>query len=211
MSGSVPSLQEAFSEIKDFRHPQGKRYKLQAVLVLTCLAMMHGAQSEEAIAEWGENQGRRWLRLLGIRRRRGPSQATIQRIFKGIDRTHLESVMSHWSKEILTAVGSASAASDPDLDHRVFRRDRELNNNYRPEDSLSALSDWVGLVMSQLPEFDLKINEERRDSLFESLTLSGDQDASAQHVSAAGLKIWGVDYEAIDLKVNKRPQVASLS
>ncbi|MBK7598508.1 MAG: transposase family protein [Acidobacteria bacterium] len=101
MSGQTTSLQDALSQVKDFRNRQGRRYQLQAVLVLACLGLMHGAQSEQAIAEWSENQGRRWWRLLGIRRRRGPSLSTIQRVIRGVDRRQLESAMSHWSHQVV--------------------------------------------------------------------------------------------------------------
>ncbi len=154
MSTNVTSLKDALGSIRDFRHPQGRRYKLQSVLVLSSLAMINGAQSEQAIAEWSDTQGRRWLGMLGIRRHRGPSQATIQRIFRGIDRAQLDEAMSHWSRQVLAAAG----------DGRERREDFSQSDLHA--DSLGTLSQWLDLVKPHLQD---------------------------QHISEAGLKIWGLD------------------
>jgi hypothetical protein len=141
MSSQALLLQEAFSNIDDFRHPQGKRYKLQAVLVLTCLAIMHGAKSEEDVARWGEGEGRKWLRLLGMRQHRCPSQATIQRIFRGVDRSQLDAALNQWTQNNLSETGSVMMKSQDKLgveddEHKSFGRDQE-------ENSLNVLSQWI--------------------------------------------------------------------
>lgn len=157
MSGNVASLQDALAQVRDFRHPQGRRYKLQTVLVLSCLAMMNGAQSEQAIADWSGNQGRRWMSLLGVRRQRGPSSATIHRIFKGIDRTQLESAFSQWSQQVVDAqpveIATAPASKN---------------------DSFAAMSQWADLLKAQLQ--------------------AGSDD---EHISEAGLKIWGMELDPV--------------
>lgn len=86
----VPSLRDALADVPDFRQAQGRRYDLLPVLLLCCVAVMCGARSQTAIAERGLNYGGQWLARLGIRRRRGPSQPTLHRIFKGLDPARLE-------------------------------------------------------------------------------------------------------------------------
>lgn len=160
------TLQEALSQVRDFRNPQGRRYQLQAVLGLACLAMMHGAGSEGAIARWGETEGRRWLRLLGIRRRRGPSLSTIQRIFRGVDRAELESAMRQWSGRTAEAVPGEEAPLD-------------------------TISRWVSEIIGSLPA-----EGGEREARIEQLAVGSFQaDPSFQSLGEGGLKIWAVDLE----------------
>jgi hypothetical protein len=61
-------------------------YELLPVLVLCCVAVMCGACSQAALAEWEHKYGTRWPPRLGIQRRRRPSQPTLHRIFKSLAR-----------------------------------------------------------------------------------------------------------------------------
>ncbi len=160
MSKDVNSLNQAFSMIRDFRQPRGRRYSLQAILMLTSLAMMDGASSEQEVVRWAEQDGRRWLDLIGIRRRRGPSLATLHRVIRGIDRSQLSRALS---------VISGSSEEDAGFTAGVI----------------------TAGTASGIEKQNFHLLNETIGSLFER-----DSDAAeSQHISEAGLKIWGVSTE----------------
>ena len=193
MSGRVPTLLDAFSLIEDFRHARGKRYKLPAILLLTWLAMLHGKRSELEIAEWGDGEGRRWLPLLGVRRRRGPSYATIHRIMRGIDRRQLEAVLSGWTGQARQAMEAMEAMEAKEAggegDSRVAEGVEGVAAAWLSEacqvlaQSLTAVAADKGADLSRL----------------EGLAVTGAVAAEPlpSHPSEAGLKFWGLDWERI--------------
>ncbi len=213
MYRKIPSLEEAFSTVTDFRNPQGRRYKLRTILVFSCLAIAHGAQSEEEVANWGKTEGRKWLQILGMKRRHGPSPATIQRIFRGIDRQQLNTAMNKWSKSFFAASDRRKGSTGgPAQDFFAVLQDAEGKDNPR-QDSFCRLSQWIERIIDESPRqkmengndisqsiFDeIAVNSEIEDSSFQFSTFQfSTADSKTQEVSEAGLKIWSVDYESFD-------------
>lgn len=118
MSRDVHRMQQVFSTVRDFRQPRGRRYSLEAILMLTGLAMMNGAQNEKEVIDWTHNEGRRLLDQVGIRRRKGPSLATLQRVFRGIDRRQLNSALEMLNVD--SAALSACELSPGNDDHQAL-------------------------------------------------------------------------------------------
>ena len=103
---NIPCLQEALAEstLDEFRRSKGRRYALQPLLLLCCVAMMSGAETEGEIEAWVRREGGRWLKWLGFRKERGPSAATIARVFRGIDGARMQAALLLWSEQILDAL-----------------------------------------------------------------------------------------------------------
>ncbi|MDE2842525.1 MAG: ISAs1 family transposase [Chloroflexota bacterium] len=78
-------LREALDGVPDHRSRQGRRHPLGAVLSLTVCAMLCGARSLYAIAQWGRDQGAAAGQELGFPLGRTPCVATLHRVFKGLD------------------------------------------------------------------------------------------------------------------------------
>lgn len=149
----VPSLRDALAEVREFRQAKGRRYELLSVLLLCCVAVMCGYRSQAAIAEWGTNSGRRWLARLGIKRRRGPSQPTLHRIFKGLDCEQLERVIGQWAEMVLdSCCGKPSALEAVALDGKTLCGSQ--HQGAVDAHLLSALSHRFEVVMAQVAVAD---------------------------------------------------------
>jgi predicted transposase YbfD/YdcC len=158
----VPPLAEVLGQIPDFRRARGKRHPLQAVLLLACVAILGGARSESAIAEWGANYGPEWRRRLGLTHARGPSQATIHRLFRRLDVALLEARLGHWAEQALAALPAPAAADGIGplegiaLDGKTLRGSRK--RGAVDTHLLSAVSQRLGVVLGQVAVAD-KTNE----------------------------------------------------
>lgn len=168
----VPSLRDALADVPDFRQAQGRRYELLPVLLLCCVAVMCGARSQAAIADWGQNYGTRWLSRLGIHRRRGPSQPTLHRIFKALDSVRLERCVTRWSEQVLAGYAGTDAALEAlALDGKTLRGSARQS---APENHLlGAVSQRLGIVMAQLAVMDKSHEAGQLESLLATLVLEG--------------------------------------
>jgi len=97
MSSSV-SLYESFAEVSDPRDASGRRHPLQAVLTLTSVAILSGARSLYAIAQFGRDRGRDFAAALGFTRDQTPCCATLHYLFKDLDRPAFEGAIRRWAR-----------------------------------------------------------------------------------------------------------------
>ena len=72
------TLREALDLVPDFRSSQGRRHSLGAILALATCAMLCGARSLYAIAQWGRDQGGATAQLLGFSQEKIPCVATLR-------------------------------------------------------------------------------------------------------------------------------------
>jgi predicted transposase YbfD/YdcC len=166
---------------------------------------MCGARSQAAIAEWGENYGTRWLSRLGIRRRRGPSQPTLHRIFKALDGLCFEQCVTCWVEQVLTTCTSTDAAPEVlSLDGKTLRggaRQGATENHL-----IAAISQRLGLVVTQLAVADKSREAAEIETLLAALVLEGrvvTLDALHTHASVAGTIIAGGGDYLLPVKDNQ--------
>ena len=89
-------LREALDGVPDHRKSQGRRHPLGAILSLAVCAMLCGARSLYAIAQWGRDHGVATGQLLGFRPGKTPCVATFHRVFKDLDVDAFETVLREW-------------------------------------------------------------------------------------------------------------------
>lgn len=164
----LPSLRDALADVPDFRQAQGRRHELLPVLLLCCVAVMCGARSQAAIAEWGRNYGVRWLSRLGLRH--APSQPTLHRIFKGLDCARLEQCVTGWAEQVLRA-RAAPALDALAIDGKSLRGSSQRGG--AADHLVSALSHRLGIVVAQLGVADKSHEVGHLEPLLEALLLEG--------------------------------------
>jgi DDE_Tnp_1-associated len=97
-----PSLVAAFARVPDVRSPHGRRYPLPALLSLATAAMLCGARSLYAIAQWGRLQPQQVRRALGFAPAAGgevrmPAATTLHYAFKRLDVAGFEAALHAWA------------------------------------------------------------------------------------------------------------------
>ena len=92
-------LREALERVPDHRRGQGRRHPMGAILCLAVCAMLCGARSMYAIAQWGRDQGATTGQLLGFKLGKTPCVATFHRVFKDLDVDAFEGVLREWVRD----------------------------------------------------------------------------------------------------------------
>jgi hypothetical protein len=90
------SLLEVLAEIPDPRSRHGQRHPLSAILGLAVVAMLGGAKSYQAIAQFGRDKGFALAHLLGFKRGKTPTKSTFSVVFRALDVQAFEQALSRW-------------------------------------------------------------------------------------------------------------------
>jgi hypothetical protein len=105
IEGSAPgSLAEALAVVPDPKRPYGWRpghepIPLVALLQQTVVALLCGARSQSAVAQWGRERlddDPALLETLGLPPGRGPCVATLHRVYKQLDVAVFEAALGAW-------------------------------------------------------------------------------------------------------------------
>jgi DDE_Tnp_1-associated/Transposase DDE domain len=90
------SLLDVLAQVPDPRSRHGRRHPLSAILSLAVLAMLSGAKSYQAIAQFGRDKGAALAHALGFTRGKTPTKSTFSVIFRILDVQAFEHALSHW-------------------------------------------------------------------------------------------------------------------
>lgn len=135
-------LVAALGTVADPRRPRGRRHPLAAILALSVAAMLAGARSLYAIAEWGRAQDPAVVRALGFERKQTPCVATLHLLFKRLDVAAFEAALAGWAQAELGDRAGAIA-----IDGKALRG---IHGEELPGVRLvAAYCDAAGLVLAQ--------------------------------------------------------------
>jgi DDE_Tnp_1-associated/Transposase DDE domain len=90
------ALLDVLAQIPDPRDRRGIRHPLSAILSLAVLAMLTGAKSYSAIAQFGRDKGFALAHALGFRRGKTPCTSTFSELFRILDIDAFETGISGW-------------------------------------------------------------------------------------------------------------------
>lgn len=94
------SLLAFLAEVPDPRSRHGRQHSLPAVLALVCCAVLCGARSVTAIAQWGQDQDIALMHRLGFNRR-PPKMGGIRKVLLSLNRAAFETALTRWAETLL--------------------------------------------------------------------------------------------------------------
>jgi hypothetical protein len=160
-------LFEILCSIPDKRKRRGVRHKLQSILATAISAVLSGARSITAIAEWAAEQSPETLTRLGSTRGKPPSERTYRRAFDSVDLEVLDRRTGAWvcaQQKLKTGMGIA-------IDGKTLRGSSEGDRS--GVHLLSAIVHGSSVVVAQVP-VDSKTNEITRvEPLLTDLDIEG--------------------------------------
>ena len=134
-------LLEVLETVPDPRSAHGLRHPLGAVLALSVCAMLCGARSLYAIAQWGREHPE-LADTLGFTRKETPCVATLHQLFRRLDVDAFEAALSEWAQGELGDSDEAIAIDGKGL--------RGIHDELLPGVHLvAAYAQGAGLVLAQ--------------------------------------------------------------
>jgi hypothetical protein len=135
-------------EIPDPRGRNGRQHPLSAVLALACCAIMCGARSYTAIAQWAHDPDIELMHRLGFTRR-PPQSGGIRKVLMAVCPAALEAALTRWAEALLGQIPAADAGL-PDafaLDGKSARG--SFDGLKKAVDLLSLVAHRSGLTVAQ--------------------------------------------------------------
>lgn len=138
-------LIEFLAEVPDPRQ-NNRSHPLSAVLALTTCAMLCGARSLYAAAQWGRDHGGALVQALGFRRERTPCVATLHNVLKAVDSEAFEAALARWLVQAQPATKGARQAVA--MDGKTLRGSQ--GHQLPGVHLLAAFSARLGLPVTQV-------------------------------------------------------------
>lgn len=160
----------ALQQIPDPRGCQGRRHSLSAMLAAIVCAMLCGARSYSAIADWIHAQQPEVWHLLGFWRT-PPKLGAFRKLLMKLSPQSLEAVLAPWAQELLRDRVSTQSLQPVAIDGKSLRG--ALAEHGRVVHLLSLLDQHTGFTLRQL-EVPGKTNEHKTAlELLKSMVLQG--------------------------------------
>jgi hypothetical protein len=153
-----PSLSECFASLPDPRSPLGRRHPLPAILGLVTVAVLCGARSLEAIAQFARDRGPGFAAALGFTRRATPCKATLSNLLRRLDVAAFERSLAAWVAGRLGPGVGPGDGREIAIDGKALRG--SADGAIPGVHLLAAYAPAASAVLGQL-RVDLKTNEHK--------------------------------------------------
>lgn len=159
-------LIDVLRKVEDPRSRQGRRHSQIGILAIATCAMLSGAKSFSAIAEWAKNLSAKQLINMHCRRDTSPSESTIERVLQRINPEEFDAKINDWLFQVANASGKGLA-----VDGKTLRGSHD--GNKKPVHLLSALLHEEKVIIAQR-NVESKTNEITQfKPLLQNLPLEG--------------------------------------
>jgi DDE_Tnp_1-associated/Transposase DDE domain len=199
------SLLSFLASVPEPRSRHGRQHPLSAILALVCCAIMCGAKSYTAIAQWARDQDIGLMHRLGFTRK-PPKMGGIRKVLIALNPNAFEDALNRWAESLLgRQVSSEVAPPEPfALDGKTVRG--SFNGLEKAVHLLSLVAQESGLTLAQtqVPNGgENKTNEHKtalqllRGIVLQGRLVTGDamfcqRDLSQQIIDAHGHYLWFV-------------------
>jgi predicted transposase YbfD/YdcC len=150
-----PHLLGSLAAVPDPRAARGRRHPLVAILAMAAAAVLAGARSIAAIAEWAAEAPQPVRAALGARRDAPdhfavPAEATIRRTLSRLDPDVLATAIGAWlANQDRPSPGTGSRWRAPAIDGKTLRGARGAGSDGRPVHLLAAMDHTSRAVLAQ--------------------------------------------------------------
>lgn len=146
------ALLRALRSVPDPRNARGRRHRLSSILAVAACAVIAGARSFVAIAEWAADTTPAVLARLGVSGEK-PCESTLRRTLNKVNADGLDVIVGTWAAVVAIASKTFQVIA---VDGKSVRGSAMAGGRCRH--LLSALTHTGGLVLGQL-DVDVKTNE----------------------------------------------------
>lgn len=148
-----------FADIKDFRRPQGQRYELDKILLLSVIAILCNAKSYRDISRFIKTKFESLKQELSLSWKRLPAYTTIRNIIQGIDQDELEAAFRAFTQSMTRyGLDDSKTLVHIAVDGKVLRHSFDHFEDKSAMQKLSFLDAEQSLILGHIAVED-KSNE----------------------------------------------------
>lgn len=166
-------LLECLSQVADPRRGQGRRYRLEYILLFSVLAMLCGATSYRQIQRFMKAHRERLNAWFGLQWKRAPAHTSIRYILQALEPAQLEQAFRAHGQPLWDPPPAPDVLPVIAIDGKVLRGSFDRFQDQKAAQILSAFCQGERLILGHLP-VSSKTNEiPVAQQLIEELGLEG--------------------------------------